>query len=284
MKKLLTRRNAIRLGLAGFAGAGGSLAYTGLVEPFWVEFVKRSLPLEYLPIALVGKKLLQISDLHVARTSSQFLIESLQEAADLEPDFVVYTGDFVSLHPDTEEKMELVFPHLPKGKMGTAAILGNHDYGVNWVEEKWAEKIISALRRVDIPVLRNEILGLSGLQVAGLDELWANNFHPEKALPKLDPERPSLVLVHNPDALDRGGWGNYRGWILAGHTHGGQCKPPFLPPPLLPVRNKAYSAGYIPLQDGRQVYINRALGWMRQVRFNVRPEITVFTLGHAVES
>ena len=27
------------------------------------------------------------------------------------------------------------------------------------------------------------------------------------------------------------------------------------------------------------LYINRALGYLRQVRFNVRPEVTVFTLG-----
>ena len=37
-------------------------------------------------------------------------------------------------------------------------------------------------------------------------------------------------------------WGDYQGWVLAGHTHGGQCKAPFLPPPLLPVKNARYAA------------------------------------------
>ena len=32
------------------------------------------------------------------------------------------------------------------------------------------------------------------------------------------------------------------------------------------------------LKDGRTLYINSALGCLRQVRFNVRPEITVFEL------
>ena len=70
----------------------------------------------------------------------------------------------------------------------------------------------------------------------------------------------------------------YQGWILSGHTHGGQCKPPFLPPPMLPVKNKKYSAGKFDLKDGKTLYINRALGHLWQVRFNVRPEITIFEL------
>ena len=71
------------------------------------------------------------------------------------------------------------------------------------------------------------------------------------------------------------------GWVLAGHTHGGQCKPPFLRPPALPVRNKRYSAGAIDAGNGRTLYINRGLGHLIRVRFNVRPEITLFTLRRA---
>ena len=73
----------------------------------------------------------------------------------------------------------------------------------------------------------------------------------------------------------------YEGWILAGHTHGGQCKPPFLPPPLLPVKNRRYVAGEYALAGSRSLYINRGVGHLMQVRFNVRPEITVFQLAKA---
>ena len=55
-------------------------------------------------------------------------------------------------------------------------------------------------------------------------------------------------------------------------------KPPFLNPPILPVKNKKYSSGKLDLQDGRNLYINRAIGHLWQVRFNVRPEITIFNL------
>jgi predicted MPP superfamily phosphohydrolase len=55
-------------------------------------------------------------------------------------------------------------------------------------------------------------------------------------------------------------------------------KPPFLPPPLIPVRNRRYTAGAFDVGPGRMLYINRGLGHLVRVRFNVRPEITLFTL------
>lgn len=278
MKRILfTRRNILRMGVYG--GGAVTLGYTALLEPFFMELVEREMPIEKLPAALRGKTLVQISDLHVsARVSSDFLIESLDKVAALKPDIVVYTGDFVTLDEGTEAAMARVFPHLPKGGMGTAAILGNHDYGVNWAEESWAQKIIAALGKIGIPVLRNEVLDIGGLQVLGLDDAWAEKFDLVAGLSALDRGKAALALTHNPDTVDHGDWSGYKGWILAGHTHGGQCKPPFLPPPILPVVNKRYTAGHFVLPGGRDLYINRALGYLHQVRFNVRPEVTVFTL------
>jgi hypothetical protein len=79
-----------------------------------------------------------------------------------------------------------------------------------------------------------------------------------------------------------GGWGpgreTFEGWTLAGHTHGGQCKPPFLSPPLLPVQNRRYTSGVFDLPGNRRLYISRGVGHLTQVRFNVRPEVTPFDL------
>ena len=278
-RNLFTRRRILGLGAASVAAGGATLSYTALVEPFWLELVERDLPIRNLPESLKGKTLVQVSDIHASgRVSENYLIESFTRVDELKPDIIVYTGDFITVDGETEGSMARVFPHLPKGRIGTVAILGNHDYGVNWAQEEWAQKIIGLLDARGIPVLRNEVLDVGGLQILGLDDSWADKIDLVKGLASLEPERASLVLSHNPDTVDQGDWSGYQGWILSGHTHGGQCKPPFLPPPLLPVTNKLYTSGHFELSGGRDLYINRALGYLHQVRFNVRPEVTVFKL------
>ena len=130
-------------------------------------------------------------------------------------------------------------------------------------------------------ILRNEIREVDGLQVIGLDDLWAGRFDVRKAIAGTDLSRPAIALSHNPDTADDPGWGDYSGWILAGHTHGGQCKPPFLPPPLLPVKNRRYTSGEFELTGGRRMYINRGVGHLLRVRINARPEVTLFQLTRA---
>ena len=140
----------------------------------------------------------------------------------------------------------------------------------------WSPAVMALYEMIQI--LRNESTSIAGLTITGLDDLWATNFNPWPSMAQIQPSGANLVLSHNPDVMDRAIWEGYQGWILAGHTHGGQCKPPFLPPPMLPVHNKRYTAGKFNFEDGRTLYINRALGNLWPVRFNVRPEVTVFWL------
>ncbi len=255
--------------------------YAWQIEPFWLEFVKIKMPIKNLPDNLVGKTLMQISDIHIGkRFDHNFVIDSFKKATVFSPDFVVYTGDFISLHKDKVQYAELdeVLKNSLKGKLGTVAILGNHDYGKDWKQPEVADKIAFMLSENNITTLRNEQTTINGLNFIGFDDFWGLNFSPELAMKNLNTSKANIALCHNPDVCDLDVWKDYQGWILSGHTHGGQCKPPFLPPPMLPVTNKKYTAGKFDLDNGRTLYINRALGHLWQVRFNVRPEITIFEL------
>lgn len=281
------KRSTFIKGLLGLAGAGlVSGLYSWQIEPFWLEFVNVKMPVRNLPDALAGKTLMQISDMHVGdRFDWQYIIDAFEAAKAFAPDIVVYTGDFINKREDILHKDDLqtVFQHAVKGRLATIGVLGNHDYGRAWSEPEVAEKVIGVLEQAGLKILRNEpVAVMPGFNILGIDDFWATNFKPELVLPFHQPEEANIVLCHNPDACDLDIWAGYKGWILAGHTHGGQVKPPFLPPPVLPVKNRKYTAGHIDLQDGRQLYINRALGHSFQVRFNVRPEITLFTLEKAV--
>jgi predicted MPP superfamily phosphohydrolase len=278
----MNRRKFIKNTFGGLTGIGLlSGLYAWQFEPFWLEFVKVKMPIKNLPNDLVGKTLMQISDIHIGnRFDYRFIINSLNKAKEFSPDYVVYTGDYVSTYKDEVQydKLDKTLNNLVKGKIATIGILGNHDYGRNWSQSKVADKISAMLTTSGIRLLRNESAECDGLNFIGFDDYWGLNFNPQKALGGFDINKANIVLCHNPDVCDLTIWGEYNSWILSGHTHGGQVKPPFLPPPILPVKNTNYSAGQIELSNNRTLYINRALGHLWQVRFNVRPEITIFEL------
>jgi predicted MPP superfamily phosphohydrolase len=272
----LSRRRFLEVAAGSAAGAA---LYTWRIEPHWLEVVRRPLPIHALPAALAGRSLVQISDLHVGRrVSDAYVLDTFRRVQALTPDIVVMTGDFISHHDGWREQVNAVYPHFPRGRLATLAILGNHDYGRAWAQPEVAQELVDLVRPFGITVLRNEVREVAGLQIAGLDDLWAGRFRPVEPLRRLDAGRAAIVLSHNPDTVDLPVWGTYAGWILSGHTHGGQCKPPFLPPPLLPVRNRRYTAGEFALSGDRRLYISRGVGHLLQVRFNVRPDVTVFEL------
>jgi predicted MPP superfamily phosphohydrolase len=275
-----SRRSFLKFSLGTTAVAG---AYAWLIEPHWVEFVRRRLPIENLPADMVGRTVAQFSDLHIGpRVDDDYLRDTFAKVAKLAPDFVVMTGDFVS-YADASQfgQMGHVIEAFPHGRLATLAILGNHDYGRAWSEVAVADHVTDVATRAGITVLRNETRIVNGLQIVGLDDYWSPRFDPTSVLAVRDRKAATLVLSHNPDAVDSDVWEGYDGWILGGHTHGGQCKPPFLPPPIVPVQNKRYTAGAFPLAGGRTLYINRGLGHLLRVRFNVRPEVTIFELERA---
>ena len=267
----------------GAVTAVGGVLYSWRIEPHWVEFTSRPLPISGLPASLQGANLVQLSDIHVGRfVDSAYLVDVMQRVSSLAPEIVVITGDFVT-HTGSEVIDELgrVLEHVPHGSRRTVAVLGNHDYGTRWPRERIAKAVVQRAGDAGISLLRNSIVDVDGLRIVGLDDLWGRNFDPAPALQQLRPDDAALVLSHNPDAVDRHVWGEYSGWILSGHTHGGQVKPPFLPPPILPVRNHRYSAGEYDLGDGRFMYVNRGIGHLTRIRFNARPEVTVFRLQRA---
>lgn len=253
--------------------------YSWRVEPYWLDIKHVTMPVQNLPAKLAGKKLMQISDIHVGNGfDSNFLVQSFKKAEKYEPDFVVYTGDFVTWRNDEQlQQLQDVLKHCVKGKFATLGILGNHDYGKGWKENNVADKVSAVAENSGITMLRNSRKEINGLVFTGFEDFWSNRFN-YYLMKDHDKAVANIVLCHNPDACDHNIWNNYQGWILAGHTHGGQVKIPFVDAPVVPVNNKRYTSGKIDLDDGRILYINRGLSTSHYVRFSVRPEITIFKL------
>jgi len=281
----ISRRRFLKRSAIAVAGVGAATGlYSWRIEPHWLEIVSRPLPLPLLPPDLAGRTLVLISDLHIGpNVDDDYVIETFARVAALRPDYVAVAGDFITYSgPQQFDQLARVLQHFPHGHRATVASLGNHDYGPNWSHPAIAERVTAIATNAGVDVLRNRSTIVGGLQIAGVDDLWGGEFDPETAFASLDPRAATIVLSHNPDTVDLPRWGSYQSWIFSGHTHGGQCKPPFLPPPLLPVNNKRYTSGEFSLAANRRLYISRGVGHLMRVRFNVRPEVTMFHLSRDV--
>lgn len=275
----MKRRRFLRAVLGGCSAPALAAAYAVGIEPRWLEFTQMDLPVEGLPRALDGKVLAHLSDFHVGpRVSDRYIVDALARTARYAPDITVATGDFITYRHYSVEHAKHVYQPFPRGRLATLAVLGNHDYGPAWSHAGIAAEVSGVLRAAGVDVLRNETREVEGLCVVGLDDFWGPNFAPRPVLDAIDRTRPAIVLSHNPDTVDLPGWDGIRGWVLSGHTHGGQVKAPFLRAPVVPVRNKRYTAGKFALAPGRSMYISRGIGFLVRVRCLVRPEVAIFTL------
>jgi hypothetical protein len=159
------------------------------------------------------------------------------------------------------------------------AILGNHDWWNN------INGVRKALADVNIPLLENRavLLGNEGNRfwLAGLGDQIAHRlsnsqFRGEDDLPgtlaQVSTDDPILLLVHEPDVFTR--VPDKVALTLAGHTHGGQIRVPFVWPSFVPSAYGArFAYGHV-VEDNRQLIVSGGLGTsLLPLRLGVPPEI-----------
>src|SRR5262249_20067729 len=158
----------------------------------WIEIVRRDLPIRHLPDRLVGKTLVQISDLHIGQVVDEDYIKgAMERVSSLEPDILALTGDYMTCHGNEQiGKVVDVLTHLRHGRLATVSILGNHDYAAGWSQLATADELTGQLTDMGIEVLRNERKDVEGLTIVGLDDIWGPCFAPEKVMPTIEPNQP----------------------------------------------------------------------------------------------
>jgi len=280
-KPNMTRRRFFQI-VAGMTLTAGALAgYTRLVEPHWLSIDNLELPIRNLPSALDGKRIVQLSDIHLCQYfSPSRLASALEEVKRLSPDWLVLTGDFVG---SRAKDAEGIIEPLRTLSMPIFAIYGNHDL--------WSNRAVvgKALREGNARTLVNEGVQLdSNLWLAGVDDLWRGYPDIHYAMKDVPSGAATILLAHEPDFFDIALYEQAPFAIqLSGHSHGGQVRLPTLRPdvagylsyaPILPEYGRRYPIGLRQKQE-RYVYTNRGLGvWPIPYRWNCRPELTHITL------
>jgi predicted MPP superfamily phosphohydrolase len=290
-KPAVSRRDFLRLlKIAGLDLAlltfGGSL-YMSKYEPSWLDVTELRLKLPRLPRSFSGFRLAQISDLHFGGWMDTDRLEEVFSAiSSLSPDLLAITGDFTYGHTrhspqeDRERYADLVrVLSSYTGEIPTVGTKGNHDY---WIDSSVMQWIFQKGGVVDLNNT-SHVLKSAGesLYLAGVDNAWYKDDRLDLVQAQIPRDACAILLAHEPDFADTSAQDGRFDLQLSGHSHGGQIVLPYLGPPILPRLGRKYSQGLYQIGEMLQ-YTNRGVGMVPPyIRFNCRPEITVFTIESA---
>lgn len=253
------------------------LFYAYFIEPNWFEINSLQLTLPHLAPQFNGYRIVQISDIHVNKWTSQARLRRIFRIVNQQkPDLIAITGDFVT------GQQERFIPNLAAtmgqlaAKDGKYGVLGNHDY---WSDPK---ALVQAMVQTGVFNLDNTFQtiqrGNAKLYIAGVDDVWAGKSRLDLVLENLPSDGAAILLAHEPDFADISGATGRFDLQLSGHSHSGQIRLPFLRPFYLPELGRKYYSGLNQV-GAMMVYTNRGLGMTGlHLRLNCRPEITVIDL------
>ncbi len=225
-------------------------------------------------------KILHISDIQSASVGD-YEYKVFERIQELDPDIILHTGDLVQpVRPATWEteipKMDALLSNL-QAQYGFISVLGDTDQHLSHRTSEWPKNVtmlISNSCSVDLDESTISILGLSLEQ-----SRWGDREAVEQWLQAAEDDTFTILLGHAPDyilsvddlEIDL---------CLAGHTHGGQIRLPFIGPLLtLTQVPRDWARGF---HEAGQTVLNVSAGIgcehhsdLPSIRFLCPPEMTL---------
>lgn len=273
---LITRRRFL-LGAGAVGAALGADAF-GL-EAHRVLVSRHDVRVPGLPPALDGIRIAQITDVHLPgnQLAARAALEHIRRER---PEIVVLNGDMT----ESAQAIGTVgeFVRSARGSLATVAVLGNWEYRAGVV----GARARAVYRAADVDLLINESrlleIGGSSIALVGLDDTLSG--HPDLAAARrgLGSDAVEIWVVHEPAFADQipDERSNKPALLLAGHTHGGQIRIPFLPP-FKPVGAGRFLEGWY-RDTAAPLYVSRGVGTTGiPARFRCPAELPIFTLRRA---
>ncbi len=281
--KFLTRRRALQLLGGGVVAATGAAGYAFGVEPDRLVVREVDLEIDELPDSFVGKKIAQLTDIHFEKEEDMQLMESVVKRVNaLEPDIILYTGDFITSDmlsfEDLASYLDAMVP-----RMASVGIMGNHDV---WHGD--FHRMKKRFERGGMSFFRNDHMKLhekgEHLFLNGLDSVWGGIPDVNRSFKGISDTAPCLTLMHEPDFFDTIAELGKNMVQFSGHTHGGQCRVPLIGYAPVKVKyGKKYILGHYQNERKQQLYVSSGVGTVSlRVRFACPPEIVLFTLKRRV--
>ena len=211
-----------------------------------------------LPNNFHGVKIVQFSDVYFGNTVDlKYLKKIVSSINSLEPDIVVFTGDFISDEVDSECLNGIVeIMNSINSSIGKYAIKGDSDN--NFFYDIFNSSDFTILDNSSTSIFYKGTTPI----IIGNQDVSSENF--------------SILLLHKPDDVDF--LDNHFNVILAGHSLNGQINLPFIKNLYLKEGAKKYSNGFYSVNDSK-LYVSSGIGTTSfKYRFNNPPSINLYRL------
>lgn len=241
---------------------------------------RKTLRVERLPPKLAGLSIAHLSDLHMTGKLTRPFYEAVVEQTNaLQPDLILITGDIA----EKVACLDWIAPTLGRlqAKCGKYFVLGNHEMKLPDVAP--LRKALADVGIADISSRAQRVaLRDTEILLAGTELPWFGTAPPIAA--RGDAEKTSdgerlfrLLLSHSPDQY---AWARRHDFdlMLAGHTHGGQIRLPYLGALIAPSRYGFRYASGVFYEAPTLLHVTRGIAGQHQIRLNCPPELALLTL------
>jgi len=216
-------------------------------------------------------RIVHLSDLHVHPNHMfeyhQKVIELAEQA---QADLAFFTGDFITNLASLPALQKIL---RPVARVGTFAVLGNHDY---WAG---ADQVAKVIQQSGIELITNHsemlTIGNQSIQLTGYDYPWGTS---QKFIPYSINADLHLVLSHTPDNIYRIAQ-SAADIVFSGHFHAGQIRLPWLGAIVVPsFYGRRFDHGHFVIQN-THLFVTSGIGCARPaLRIYCQPDFFVIDI------
>ena len=240
---------------------------------------------EHIPSSFNGLKIIHFSDLHYGSSiDSKKLDEIIKLINDRNPDIVIVTGDLISkditLDNKKQEKLTKKLQQI-HAKLGKYSVIGDED----------TDNYSTIMNQSDFIVLNNEYDILyneenENILLMGFSSSIQKNLDIDKPLNYFNITTAnnnifSIAIFHEPDTTEKILDKQSINLLLAGHSHNGNIRIPFLGAVKKTEGAKKYINPFYKINNSK-LYISSGLGTEGDgIRLFTRPSINFFRLSNS---